>query len=111
MEGITRTHSPCLLTWKSELNNFVQEGQVRAKSGPISGHVRKIATKGPTSDGMNMTGAELILRFPMESEKKNVDEATLTVSLLLLGQAPRIQRGSCCGVSFAKRANLVYTMA
>ena len=53
-----------LSTWKSELKNLVQEAQVRAESGPISGHVGKIATDGHASGGVSMRGAELILRSP-----------------------------------------------
>jgi DNA repair protein REV1 len=55
-----------LSTWKSELKSLVQEAQVRAESGPISGHVGKI---GHTSRGVSMRGAELILRSPTSKWK------------------------------------------
>jgi DNA repair protein REV1 len=58
-----------LSTWKSELKSLVQEAQVRAESGPISGHVGKIATEGHTSRGVSMRGAELILRSPTSKWK------------------------------------------
>ena len=70
MEGYyknSRLHH--LSTWKSELKNLVQEAQVRAESGPISGHVGKIATEGHTSGGVSMRGTELILRSPTSKWK------------------------------------------
>ena len=70
MEGYyknSRLHH--LSTWKSELKNLVQEAQVRAESGPISGHVGKIATEGHVSAGVSMRGAELILRSPTSKWK------------------------------------------
>ena len=70
MEGYyknSRLHH--LSTWKSELKNLVQEAQVRAESGPISGHVGKIATEGHASGGVSMRGAELILRSPTSKWK------------------------------------------
>ena len=70
MEGYyknSRLHH--LSTWKSELKNLVQEAQVRAESGPISGHVGKIAMEGHSSGGVSMRGAELILRSPTSKWK------------------------------------------
>ena len=70
MEGYyknSRLHH--LSTWKSELKNLVQEAQVRAESGPISGHVGKIGTEGHASRGVSMRGAELILRSPTSKWK------------------------------------------
>ena len=70
MEGYyknSRLHH--LSTWKSELKNLVQEAQVCAESGPISGHVGKICTEGHTSRGVSMRGAELILRSPTSKWK------------------------------------------
>ena len=58
-----------LSTWKSELKNLVQEAQIRAEAGPISGHVGKIATEGHASGGVSMRGAELILRSPTSKWK------------------------------------------
>lgn len=78
MEGYyknSRLHH--LSTWKSELKNLVQEAQARAESGPISGHVGKIATEGHASGGVSMRGAELILRSPTSKWKgkgKAVDD-------------------------------------
>ena len=78
MEGYyknSRLHH--LSTWKSELKNLVQEAQARAESGPISGHVGKIATEAHASGGVSMRGAELILRSPTSKWKgkgKAVDD-------------------------------------
>jgi DNA repair protein REV1 len=60
-----------LSMWKSELKNLVQEAQERAESGPISGHVGKIAAERDASNvgGTSMRGAELILRSPTSKWK------------------------------------------
>ena len=60
-----------LSMWKSELKNLVREAQERAESGPISGHVGKIAAEGDASNvgGVSMRGAELILRSPTSKWK------------------------------------------
>ena len=57
-----------LSMWKSELKNLVQEAQERAESGPISGHVGKVAAEGDVG-GVSMRGAELILRSPTSKWK------------------------------------------
>jgi DNA repair protein REV1 len=58
-----------LSTWKSELKDLVQEAQVRAESGPMSGHIGKIDMEGHASGGVSMRGTELILRSPSSKWK------------------------------------------
>ena len=61
-----------LSTWKSELKDLVQKAQERAESGPISGHVGKIASEVHVHNagGVSMRGAELILRSPSKWKGK-----------------------------------------
>ena len=61
-----------LSTWKSELKGLVQEAQERAESGPISGHVGKVAAEGHTSNAgsVSMRGAELNSRSPSKWKGK-----------------------------------------
>lgn len=61
-----------LSTWKSELKDLVQEALEHAESGPISGHVGKIAAEVHASNagGVSMRGTELILRSPSKWKGK-----------------------------------------
>lgn len=61
-----------LSTWKAELKDLVQEAQERSESGPISGHIGKVAAEVHASNagGVSMRGSELILRSPSKWKGK-----------------------------------------